>query len=111
VATRTPDLDAIRLLIAGASRIVTVSEDEVAAAMRLHLQTTHNVCEPAGALALAALMHEGDAVRGKRVAVIQTGGNVDAATLTTVLEGRTPAPPSTAAQRVTEPSQLVNSTP
>jgi threonine dehydratase len=94
VATRSPDLNAIRLLIAGAARIVTVSEDEVADAMRLHLQTTHNVPEPAGALALAALRQEGTAVRGKRVAVIQTGGNVDARTLSTVLDGRTPAPPS-----------------
>jgi threonine dehydratase len=111
VATRSPDLDAIRLLIAGASRIVTISEDAVAAAMRLHVQATHNLCEPAGALALAALLQEGDAVRGKRVAVIQTGGNVDAGTIATVLEGGTPPPPSqAAAQTVTGPSQLVNST-
>ena len=94
VATRAPDLNAIRVLIAGAARIVTVSEDAVAEAMRLHLQGTHNVPEPAGALALAALLAEGDRVRDKRVAVIQTGGNVDSATLATVLEGRTPTPPS-----------------
>ncbi len=99
VATRSPDLNAIRLLIAGAARVVTVGEDAVAEAMRLHLQTTHNVPEPAGALALAALLKEGAAVRGKRVAVIQTGGNVDASTLATVLEGRTPAPPSALLKR------------
>lgn len=98
VATRSPDLNAVRLLIAGAARIVTVSEDAVADAMRLHLRATHNVPEPAGALALAALLAEGDRVRGKRVAVIQTGGNVDAATLATVLEGRTPPPPSRRAE-------------
>ncbi|HZC72888.1 MAG TPA: threonine dehydratase [Jatrophihabitans sp.] len=94
VATRAPDLNAVRLLIAGAARIVTIDEDAVAEAMRLHLQATHNVPEPAGALALAALLAEGDQVRGKRVAIIQTGGNVDAATLNTILEGRTPVPPS-----------------
>ena len=99
VATRSPDLDAIRLLIAGAARIVTISEDAAADAMRLHLQTTHNVPEPAGALALAALLAEGDRVRGKRVAVIQTGGNIDATTLATVLDGRTPAPPSALVRR------------
>jgi threonine dehydratase len=99
VATRSPDLNAIRLLIAGAARIVTVAEDAVAEAMRLHLQTTHNMPEPAGALALAALLKEGAAVRGKRVAVIQTGGNIDASTLSTVLEGRTPAPPSALVKR------------
>jgi threonine dehydratase len=94
VATRTPDINAIRLLIAGASRIVTISEDAVADAMRLHMQTTHNMPEPAGALALAAVLHERAAVRGTRVAVIQTGGNIDARTLATVLDGQTPAPPS-----------------
>jgi threonine dehydratase len=111
VATRSPDLNAIRLLIAGAARIVTVSEDSVADAMRLHLRTTHNMPEPAGALALAALRQEGALVHGRRVAVIQTGGNVDARTLATVLEGGTPAPPSGSAARqaVTEPSQLANS--
>lgn len=94
VATRSPDINAIRLLVAGAARIATIGEDAVAEAMRLHLQTTHNMPEPAGALALAALLAEGDRVRSKRVAIIQTGGNVDAATLATVLEGRTPPPPS-----------------
>jgi threonine dehydratase len=110
VATRSPDLNAIRLLIAGAARVVTVSEDTVADAMRLHLRTTHNIPEPAGALALAALLKEGDAVRGRRVAVIQTGGNVDAGTLSTVLAGRTPAPPSALIQTLTGSSQPVYAT-
>jgi threonine dehydratase len=94
VATRSPDPDAIRRLVAGAARIVAVSEDEAAEAMRVHFRTTHNVPEPAGSLALAALLRERERVAGRRVALVQTGGNVDAGTLATVLEGRTPAPPS-----------------
>jgi len=54
--------------------------------------TTHNVAEPAGALAMAGLLSERGAVRAKRVGVIQTGGNVDTALLAQVLEGRTPPP-------------------
>jgi threonine dehydratase len=99
VATRAPDPEAIRQIVAGAARIVTVSEDATADAMRLHFRTTHNVPEPAGALALAAALAEADRVRGARVALVQTGGNVDASTLATVLAGGTPAPPSALVRR------------
>jgi threonine dehydratase len=94
VATRSPDATAIAQIIAGAARIVTIGEDAAAEAMRLQFRTTHNVPEPAGALALAALLTEREQARGRRVALIQTGGNVDSATFATVLTGRTPAPPS-----------------
>jgi threonine dehydratase len=94
VAARSPDPEAIRRIVAGAARIITISEDQAAEAMRLHFRATHNVPEPAGALALAALLKEADRARGKRCALIQTGGNIDSATFATVLQGRTPAPPS-----------------
>jgi threonine dehydratase len=91
VATRSPDPEAIRRIVAGAARIVTISEDEAAEAMRQHFRATHNVPEPAGALALAALLKERDVARGRRVALIQSGGNVDSATFLAVLQGRTPS--------------------
>jgi threonine dehydratase len=69
-----------------------VSEDDVAAAMRLLFATTHNVAEPAGALALAGLLTERGSAAGRRVAVILTGGNADADQFRSVLEGHTPAP-------------------
>ncbi len=94
VATRAPDPQAIARIVNGAARIVTVSDDAAAEAMRLHFRATHNVPEPAGALALAALLAERDANRGKRVALVQTGSNIDADVLGTVLAGGTPAPPS-----------------
>ncbi len=99
VATRSPDPEAIRRIVAGAARIVRISEDATAEAMRLLFRTTHNVPEPAGALALAALLAEADGAQGRRVAVVQTGSNIDAGTLETVLAGRTPAPPSAAVRR------------
>ena len=92
VATRSPDPDAIAAIIAGQARIVAVSDDLAAEAMRLLFSTTHNVPEPAGALALAGLMAEREAQRGRRVAVVQTGGNADADLLRTVLAGGTPVP-------------------
>ncbi|MBV9511110.1 MAG: hypothetical protein JO303_12605, partial [Caulobacteraceae bacterium] len=49
---------------------------------------THNVAEPAGALALAAQRHEG--TRGGRVGLVLTGGNVDGSMLAEILAGKTP---------------------
>lgn len=51
---------------------------------------THNAAEPAGTLALAGLLSERTWAAGKRVAVIQTGGNADADLLLQVLGGTPP---------------------
>jgi threonine dehydratase len=59
-------------------RIVEVSDADIEAAMRAYFADTHNVAEGAGAAALAALLGEREQMAGKRVAVILTGGNVDA---------------------------------
>jgi threonine dehydratase len=91
VACRVPDPLAVETMVKGASRVITVSEDDAATAMRLLFATTHNVPEPAGALALAGLMSERERMAGKRVAIVQTGGNADSAMLADVLEGRTPS--------------------
>lgn len=99
VATRLPDADAIEAIVARAARIVAVSEDAAADAMRDHFRMTHNVPEPAGALALAALRAEADRARDKRIALVQSGGNVDAATFQTVLAGQTPGAPSALVRR------------
>ena len=90
VACRLPDPEAIAVMCAGASRVVTVSEDDAAQAMRRLLATTHNLAEPAGALALAGLWKEKQWAAGKKVAIVQTGGNADASLLVQVLSGVTP---------------------
>lgn len=79
MATRIPDPDALALIMKGASRIVTVTDDEVAAAIRAYWQDTHNLAEGAGAAPLAALLKESGRMRGKRVATILCGGNIDLA--------------------------------
>jgi threonine dehydratase len=85
VACRTPDDEAVRRIVAGAARFVRVSEDDAAAAMALMYRATHNLAEPAGALALAGLLAERDRVAGQRVAVIHSGGNADFDVLTRVM--------------------------
>ena len=79
MATRIPDPAALELIRKGASRIVTVTDEEVAEAIRAYWRDTHNLAEGAGAAPLAALMQERDRMRGKRVAVILCGGNIDLA--------------------------------
>jgi threonine dehydratase len=90
VACRVPDADAIAVMCAGAARVVTVSGGDAAEAMRVFFTATHNLAEPAGAVALAALLAERAWAAGKHVAVILTGGNVDAGVLVQVLAGDTP---------------------
>jgi threo-3-hydroxy-L-aspartate ammonia-lyase len=63
-----------------ASGVVTVTDDEIRAAMRFAFERLKLVIEPSGASALAALLHEKVDVRGTRVGVIISGGNVDPST-------------------------------
>ena len=98
VACRMPDDQAVAVFAAGAARIVAVSEQAAAEAMRVLFAATHNAPEPAGALALAGAIAERDLLRGRRVAVVQTGGNADSDLLAQVLRGETPAPAPFATQ-------------
>lgn len=95
VACRVPDPKALAIIRDGVERIVRVTDDQVAEAIRVLYADTHNVAEGAGAAALAALLSDLSAkgprrFNGKPVAVIQTGGNIDSDVLATVLAGGTP---------------------
>ena len=85
LACRVPDPAAFETIRRGAARVVTVSEAEIRQAMRILFTDTHNVAEGAGAAALAAAVQERDRLAGKRVAVIQSGGNIDCALFAEVL--------------------------
>jgi threonine dehydratase len=90
MAVRAPVAEAFSIYSKGAARIVAVSDDEVAAAMRLLYRTTHNVAEGAGAAALAAALQERQVMRGRTVGVVLSGANIDADAFATVLTGGTP---------------------
>jgi threonine dehydratase len=77
MATRIPDEEALAIIRKGASRIVQVTDDEVASAIRAYWTDTHNVAEGAGAAALAAALQEKRKLAGKRVGLILSGGNID----------------------------------
>jgi threonine dehydratase len=77
VACRIPLEEALEVINRWAERIVTVSEAEIAAAMRFYFSDTHNVAEGAGAAPLAALLKERAAMERRRVGLVLSGGNVD----------------------------------
>ena len=77
MATRVPVAEALAIIRKGASRVVQVSDDEIAAAVRIYWTDTHNLAEGAGAAALAAALQEKARNRGKRVGLILSGGNID----------------------------------
>ncbi|MDE0054014.1 MAG: threonine dehydratase [Gammaproteobacteria bacterium] len=90
LACRVPMLEPLEVVRRGAAGVVEVNEAEIAEAMRVLYSETHNVAEGAGAAAFAALMQQREQRAGQRVAVVMTGGNVDAAILRVVLEGGVP---------------------
>ena len=92
IATRQPNAEAVAIINKGAERIVEVSDKEIADAIRLIFRATHNVAEGAGAAALAALMKERETMRGKRIGLILSGGNIDTDKLSLVLTGGVPGP-------------------
>ena len=85
LAVRVPDPEALDIICRGAARIVTVSEAEIRRAMRIMFTNTHNLAEGAGAAPLAAALQEREQLRGTRVAVIQSGGNIDRALFAEIL--------------------------
>jgi len=91
LATREPNEQAIEAICRGAARIVQVTEDAIADAMRVYFDDTHQIAEGAGAAPLAALLEERERLSNKKVAVILSGGNIERARFLQVLSGDTPS--------------------
>jgi threonine dehydratase len=90
LATREPHADAIAAICRGAARMVEVSEEEIAEAMRIYYDDTHQIAEGAGAAPLAGLLQERSRWANKNVAVVLSGGNIERARFRQVLGGETP---------------------
>ncbi|MCC6776951.1 MAG: pyridoxal-phosphate dependent enzyme [Hyphomicrobiales bacterium] len=91
MACREPQPEPFAIIQRGAAEIVRVGEDEIAEAIRILHVDTHSMAEGAGAAALAALLQLPPARRGRRVAVVLSGGNIDMPVLSRVLAGETPS--------------------
>ncbi len=85
LATRSTYEMTFPSLRAGLAGFITVSDAQIADALRLLLRTTHNLAEGAGAAGLAGLMALRDTLAGQRVGVVISGGNIDSDMLRRVL--------------------------
>jgi threonine dehydratase len=90
MACRVPDPLALEIIRAGVERVVRVGDRAIADAVRAYHVDSHNLAEGAGAAALAALLQERDRMRGKRVAVVLSGGNIDRDMYARVLRDEAP---------------------
>ncbi len=91
MAVRLPVEAAYDIYSKGADRIIAVEENEIAEAVRHYYRLTHNLAEGAGAAPLAGLLQEKEQMKGKKVGVILTGGNIDAELFKEILNGKTPS--------------------
>jgi threonine dehydratase len=85
LACRVPNAQAMETIWENVARIVEVTDEQIAAAMRFYYEDTHNVAEGAGAAPLAGALMDGNS--GKRIGIVFTGGNVDRAVYQSVLAG------------------------
>ena len=76
LATGEPFMLPQRILWKHLDDFVLVSDDELRVAVRLLLEKAKTLAEPAGAAPLAAALRMPDRLRGKKVALILSGGNI-----------------------------------
>jgi threonine dehydratase len=86
VATRATYEMTFATLLAGLADFVTVTDAEIADAVRLIISSTHHLVEGAGAMGVAAARALAPRLQGRRVGVIFCGANMDSAVLTRILD-------------------------
>jgi threonine dehydratase len=87
LATRTAFELPQRILWEQLDDFVLVPDAEIRAAVRLMIETTRNLAEPAGAAPLAAALQLKERLKGKRVALILSGSNITPVQLRDLLGG------------------------
>ncbi len=85
LATRNTYALTFEALREGLAGFVTVSEAELAEALRLAHRATHTLVEGAGAAGLAGLLKLRETLAGKTVGIVFSGANIDRETLRRVL--------------------------
>jgi threonine dehydratase len=87
VATRSTYALTFPTLQSGLAGFVTVTDAEIADAVRLILSATHHLVEGAGAMGVAAARKLAPQLQGQRVGVVFCGGNMDTGVLRRILNG------------------------
>jgi threonine dehydratase len=91
LATGEPFMMPQQILWEKLDDFVLVEDDELRVAVRLLLEKAKTLTEPAGAASLAAAIKVRDQLRGKKVALILSGGNISPAELRQCLDVELPA--------------------
>jgi threo-3-hydroxy-L-aspartate ammonia-lyase len=84
--TQSPGEVTFPIIKEHATGIATVSDEELVEAMRLLFERLKLVVEPSGAAGFAAVLNERMPVRGKRIGIVLSGGNVDAARYASLIQ-------------------------
>jgi threonine dehydratase len=77
VACSVPVDASLEIIFNNVDHFVRIAEDDIRRAMKICFTDTHNVVEGAGAIGMAAALQEKSSLKGKRVGLVFTGGNVD----------------------------------
>lgn len=86
IAVKIPGKNTIELINKYADDVVTVSDAEISEAILLLLERTKQVVEPAGATPLAAVLNGKLDVKGKKVACVLSGGNIDVSFIQRIID-------------------------
>lgn len=85
IAVKEPGETTFNLCSKYVDKIVTVSDDEIAAAILAMIEKQKLVTEGAGAVALAAAMFDKLPISGKKTVCVVSGGNIDVTSLSRVI--------------------------
>lgn len=86
IAIKKPNELAFDLCKKYVDEIVTVSEDEIASAILVLLEKQKLMCEGAGAVSFAAIMHEKIDIKNKKTVALLSGGNLDVNILSRIIK-------------------------
>jgi len=87
IAVRDTSEVTLSYALKNVDRIISVDDEEIASAILYLLEKQKLVVEGAGAVGVAALLHhELDHLKGKKVAVVLSGGNMDVTLLSVIIE-------------------------
>lgn len=85
IAVKEPGVNTFEMCNKYVDEVVTVSDDEIAAAILALIEQQKIVAEGAGAVSVAAVMYNKVPVKGKKVVCLVSGGNIDVNTLSRVI--------------------------
>lgn len=85
IAVKEPGVNTFDFCSRYVDEIVTVSEDEIAAAILALIEQQKLVAEGAGAVAVAAAMFDKVPIKGKKIVCVVSGGNIDVTSLNRVI--------------------------